>query len=501
MLAACVGAALLACSTARAADAPDAPRAFSLRAVQEVQLSADQRRAVDSLVRFLRQFGRAGEADELESSVRAGRIRIGPVPDNDNADTNIDTKVITLNTRMVEQILQPSLEGWKFTADWAATIRHEQVHATQSARDVIASNVRHEAGGDQPHEIPAWGAGFQATYDWMNRLIDQLAHTSGEAAREAVAQQVRALAQNFIVYEQNYTPQRIGTLRLVDKDQLPVPLADALAAARRAVTSANAILVRADFRIRANPPKLTAKAGETIHVSAVRYGGAYGDPTKANTNDGAFTYRWIVGGKTVGQGRSIARVVTKSENLVVEVQDQVGAKRSATCVVTVEPAPAARAAAQPAPAPAAGSGGHWVLEPKPIFTRTDNPGRVQGVNADNSGFRGTFKMDNGQATELWGKFSAPPASMNPGDMLVIDMSTNYDMEAQINTYHGWGISGKRALNNGGFNATVSERLEKAMPPYERGNNETVGVQVTVTVGAGWWIAYWQYTYKWEPTKP
>lgn len=168
-----------------------------------------------------------------------------------------------------------------------------------------------------------------------------------------------------------------------------------------------------------------------------------------------------------------------------------------------KPAPSQKP--QPAPPPKAElpalqTAGRWVLETKPIYTRPADAATVTGIVTTSTGFRGTVAMNDGPS-ELWATFTPPPSSLKPGEVLTIDLSTNYDIQIDISTYHGWGIHKKRALNNGARSATVSERLALPMPPYERRNNETVDITIDAQVRGGWWMAYWQYVYKWEPTAP
>ncbi|MDQ8154373.1 MAG: hypothetical protein P3B98_06885 [Gemmatimonadota bacterium] len=191
----------------------------------------------------------------------------------------------------------------------------------------------------------------------------------------------------------------------------------------------------------------------------------------------------------------VAANIANTRDGIARIERALGVRTAA--VPRAKPAPATPA---PVETSALSTAGRWVLETKPIFTRTADAGRVTSITANGTGYRGTIAMNDG-ASELWATFTPPPASMKPGEVLTIDLNTNYDITAEINAYHGWGDYRKRALNNGARNAVVAERLAQAMPPYERGNNETVNITIEVTIGSGWWLAYWQYVYKWEPAKP
>lgn len=147
-------------------------------------------------------------------------------------------------------------------------------------------------------------------------------------------------------------------------------------------------------------------------------------------------------------------------------------------------------------------GGRWVLTAKPPFAKIFNPGAVQRVEQRNDGYRGIFYM-RGEARELWGSFALPPAELQAGDTLRVEISTNYDMEVKLNAYAiphygAYTTVSRRAMNNGALTETARALQEVRMPPREVNRpDHKVTVNVEVSVSADWY-AVWQYEYTWVP---
>lgn len=304
-------------------------------------VSAEQRPAVNALVKFLHRYGQPGEADSVRQDFEQGRLRIAPVPENDNADTDTDRGLITLNPRLLQEIQRADgQQSFKATADWAATIRHERVHAQQSTRSVIASNIRRTLGLGCPHEVEGWHAGFQSYYDWIERLRKQMASGGSELEREAAAADLRDLTKGFQEYRQNYTQGNFGDMRLTDRDGVTIGLDEAAREVEKIRKATDLVLERAGFVVNTLPRVHFPKAGETYTVSAYARGGAFDENGKGD-KDRLYTYAWFVDGANLGvAGRTITRSATKSETLTVEVMDRLGRKSSSSCKVTVEGAPA-----------------------------------------------------------------------------------------------------------------------------------------------------------------
>ena len=302
-------------------------------------IPANQQAAVNALVTLIRRFEGQDAADALRRGFENGSVRIAPVPDNDNADTNPDTHVITLNPKLLQEIHRSDgKQNFKATADWAATIKHEQVHAQQATRTVIASNIRRAVGMGCPHEVAGWRAGFQSYYDWMETLRHQMG-TGSEADRETAATQLRDLIKGFKEYRQNYPQGEFGDMRITGRDGVPTTLDDAATEVQELEKAVNAALEGHDFVVTTIPMVQTPKKGDTFTVSANPKGGAFDTPSAPN-RESLYTYAWYADGAALGMtGRSITRKATKSESLTVQVTDRLSRKRSGTCKVTVKEDP------------------------------------------------------------------------------------------------------------------------------------------------------------------
>lgn len=348
------------------------------------RIPADQQPAVDAIVAHIRRFEGQANADAVRQGFENGSIRIGPVPDNDNADTNTDTQVITLNQALVQQIHRADgKQSFKATADWAATLKHELVHARQSTLSVVASNIRRTLGAGCPHEVAGWRAGFQAYYDWMETLRRQMGAGS-EAEREAAASQLRELIKGFKEYRQNYPQGDFGTLRITGRDGVPTDLDEAAREVQELEKAVNAALERADFVVTTIPMVQNPRKGDSFTVSANPRGGAFDAPGTAN-RESLYTFAWYADGAPLGlTGRAITRKAAKSENLTVEVTDRLSRKRSGTCKVTVQeepkppvkPPPPTSSGARPNP-PSSGR----KLNPPPDAMFDNNPAPQESKKA------------------------------------------------------------------------------------------------------------------------
>jgi hypothetical protein len=329
----------------------------ALLALAPVQLAAQgvpahQQPAVNAIVNLIRQFEGQANADAIRQGFENGTIRIAPVPDNDNADTNTDTQVITLNPALVQQIHRADgKQSFKATADWAATLKHELVHAQQSTRTVIVSNIRRALGAGCPHEVAGWRAGFQSYYDWIQAARGRMGGGS-EADREAAALQLRDLIKGFNEYRQNYPQGDFGNMRITGRDGVPADLSEAAQEIQGMEKEVNAVLDRLDFVVTTIPMVQNPKKGETFTVSANPRGGAFDTPSAAN-RESLYTYAWYADGAPLGlEGRTISRKAIKNENLTVQVTDRLARKRSGTCKVTVkeDPKPVGKPPVKPPPA-------------------------------------------------------------------------------------------------------------------------------------------------------
>lgn len=335
-------------------------------------IPANQQAAVNAIVTLIRRFEGQDSADALRRGFENGSVRIAPVPDNDNADTNPDTHVITLNPKLLQEIHRSDgKQNFKATADWAATIKHEQVHAQQATRTVIASNIRRTLGLGCPHEVAGWRAGFQSYYDWMETLRRQMG-TGSEADRETTATQLRELIKGFKEYRQNYPQGDFGNMRITGRDGVPTDLDDAANEAQELEKAVNTALEGHDFVVSTLPMVQTPKKGDTFTVSANPRGGAFDTPTAPN-RENLYTYAWFADGTALGQtGRSLSRKATKSENLTVQVTDRLSRKRSGTCKVTVQedPKPTVKPTAKPTLKPLPTR--HYSTEGRPVSSGVQN---------------------------------------------------------------------------------------------------------------------------------
>jgi hypothetical protein len=344
--------------------------------------------AVNAMVAFIRRMEGDARADAVRRGFENGSIRIAPVPDNDNADTNTDTQVITLNPSLIQQVHRADgKQNFKAVADWVATLKHEEVHAGQSTAAVVGSNIRRVLGLGCPHEVAGWRAGFQSYYDWIQTLRGQMG-TGSEAEREAAAARLRDLIKGFNEYRQNY-PAAYGEMRITGRDGVPMSLADAAQEVAETQTAVDTALDNADFVVTTIPRVQSPKAGETFTVSANPRGGAFDTPSAPN-RESLYTYAWYADGAALGAtGRAIARKAARSEVITVMVTDRHGRKRSGSCKVTVQaepPPPAAPAAKTPPPAksaakpPAPPSTGRK-LNPPPDALFDANPVRADSKQA------------------------------------------------------------------------------------------------------------------------
>ena len=340
---------------------------------------AGQRPAVEAMVKFCQRFGQPGEAQSVRQDFEAGRLRIAPVPDDDNADTDTDRGLITLNPRLVQEITRADgQQSFKAIADWVATIRHERVHARQSTRSVIASNVQRTLGLGCPHEVEGWRAGFQSYCDWMERLRLQMTSAGSEAERETAAGELRELARGFQEYRQNYPATIFGDMRVTDREGVPVSLDSAAREVTALRKAADAVLEHADFVVLTNPRVQFPKVGESFSVEAMPRGGAF-DEKGQGDKDQLYTYSWYADGvKLSVLGRRLSRVSTQSETITVEATDRNGRKRSGSCRVTVqeevkppEPKVPPRKPVKPISGQEATSGRK--LHPPPDFLFENNP--------------------------------------------------------------------------------------------------------------------------------
>lgn len=300
---------------------------------------ADQQAAVNAIVGFVRRLEGEANADAVRRGFENGSVRIAPVPDNDNADTNPDTHVITLNPKLLQEIHRSDgKQNYKATADWTATLKHELVHAQQTTRAVIASNIRRTLGMGCPHEVAGWRAGFQSYYDWMETLRQRMG-TGSAADRETAASQLRDIIKGFKEYRQNYPQGSFGDMRITGRDGVPTDLDEAANEVQELEKAVNAALEGRDFVVTTIPMVQTPKKGDTFTVSANPKGGAFDTPSAQN-RESLYTYAWYADGAPLGlTSRSITRKATKSESLTVQATDRLSRKRSGSCKVTLKEDP------------------------------------------------------------------------------------------------------------------------------------------------------------------
>lgn len=488
-------------------------------------LPPTHQQAVKAITDFISRFDGQEAAKGLLQDFEKERIRIGPVPDNDRADTNADTKQIILNTSLLEEI-HPPQGGTDFqsAASWAATIKHEKVHAGQSTMFIMASNAQRHLGFGCPHEAEAWSAGIQSLYDWAGKLKGKLSGGT-EAEREQAAEEMRGLAAAFALDKSEFLKKGYGKLNLSGWDGAPVSAVEADAAMLGLKKQADQILERMDFEVKVNPHLLFPNSGETYTVQAEPLKGAFARrmagetaETKERRLREMYTYAWYADGTALGEGsRTLSRKATRNEVIRVEVMDRLARKRDGSCTVTVQglqgpakkppPPRVSRSSRQVPPGPSTApigeekdargyEVGYWKLETKPVFTRASST-RVLRAEAGTTGFRGTFKMDSG-TQELWGTFSPPPAMLKPGEKLRIDAKTNYSLDLKGRAYgSAWFF--KSIVNNGSTDAIAAGALEFEVPMWDP-NRLTFSAQVEVVVG-GYWYGVWQFVYHWTRGRP
>jgi hypothetical protein len=383
-------------------------------------LPKDQRPAVEALAAFFQRFGTSTEAQQVRRDFESGRLRIAPVPEDDNADTDTERAIITLNPRLLQEIHRADgQQNFKATADWAATIRHEQVHARQSTRSVIASNAQRVAGLGCPHEVAGWGAGFQAYFDWMERLRRQMG-TGSEADREAAASELRELTRSFQEYRQNYPKAQFGDLRINDREGIPISLDQAAGIAANLRKAADTALERIGFVVRLLPRILTPRPGDSFSVTAQPQGGAFDEDGKGD-KDRLYTYVWLADKTRLSEtGRTLTRKAARTELLTVEASDRHGRKRSASCQVTVQagpeptPKPAIPAPVVAAPLRRAGAGA-WVLIKRENVDKVLDPARVKSHKYSEGSFQAeVVPRKSTVAVPMEGTWTVPPASLRPG---------------------------------------------------------------------------------------
>jgi hypothetical protein len=393
-----------------------------------------EKTAREAIIGFFKTYGMKGEADQVQKDFEAKRVKFGPVPDGDNADTDVVKKVVTIKADMVHQIVKADgTVDFYALANAASTLRHEHIHVAQDLTDVIASNARWFIGRGRPHEVSAWGAALQSLYDWAHSELEPFRSTN-EAQREAAASRIRDLVAVFKHTLNDYVTA-YGGLALVDREGVPLSMRDALAEMERMDASAKVVLERAGFAVKALPPVQFPRRGERFRVEAGVKGSA----------PGGLTYRWLSGGTPLGvTTASITRTATGDERLTVEVQDSLGRKRSADCVVTVQrpaPAPVSTPAPRPKPAPplpipVPTAAGAWVLK----GTRP-----LGQVGADSACYpRHTLSLGAGSATgtcqygncgnnPAWGKeksgsatglitWNAFPQTLRPGERFTLNLN-------------------------------------------------------------------------------
>jgi hypothetical protein len=445
-------------------------------------LPKDQRPAVDALVTFFQRFGTSAEAQQVRRDFESGRLRIAPVPEDDNADTDTERGLITLNPRLLQEIQRADgQQSFKATADWAATIRHEQVHARQSTRSVIASNAQRAMGLGCPHEVAGWGAGFQAYFDWMERLRRQMG-TGSEADRETAASELRELTRSFQEYRQNYPKTQFGDLRINDREGIPISLDQAGDIAANLRKAADAVLERIGFVVRLLPRILTTSPGASFTITAQPQGGAFDEDGKGD-KDRLYTFVWLADkARLADAGRTLTRKAGRTELLTVEATDRHGRKRSATCQVTVqggtEPLPSAAPAA--APVRRAGAGA-WVLIKRENVDKVLDPARVKSHKYSEGSFQAeVLPRKSTTAIPMEGSWTVPPASLRPGMRLSLACA---------------GAISVQLLGQGGT-------LAFSVPPKIGEWEVSVGLkgsQLTYTaeVASSWFNCGCTYTYEWR----
>ncbi|HNW33338.1 MAG TPA: hypothetical protein PKM25_00255 [Candidatus Ozemobacteraceae bacterium] len=318
--------------------------------------SPRQQKAIDSIIGFYRRFEGEAAAEELRSRFSTGKIRVGPVESNDNADTNVDTKVITLNEKLAEEVIKGTsqkqelgTEDFRATADWAATIKHEYVHVGQPASFIMRSTAQWmTTKTGYPSEVEGWRAGFQSYLTWLSMIRGKL-NSNLEAEREEAAAEVKDLCEGFLNYRQNYTTgygDIILTSSGQDKDR--VTLDEAASEVAELKASAEQILKRTGFQVFTNPRVCNPEEGQVYELKASLRG-------KEPKN--ILHYRWYVDGvRMEPTGPVFRRTAKKTESVRLEVEDSFCSKRDFTCHVTVKPKTEQPKAQQPKPAaPAGGS--------------------------------------------------------------------------------------------------------------------------------------------------
>jgi len=285
---------------------------------------SDQDRAIKAMATFLKNMGETQAAQNLENGWANKQITIGPTNDNDNAQTSPGTPNIRFNTKILNEIFKGGKLDNRAVIDWAATYMHEVRHTTQSPTQWAGSYWQNVAGQGHPCEASAWGEGFQAYQNWLEKAQNQLANAPSEQKRIEAARLVLDLSQGYKEYYNNY-PADYGKIQ-VDTRHGPMSLGEAAQEAQSSGDSVKGFVKTQSFSVYVSPRQHNLKAGASYTVNAVAKGGVP-----------FYTYHWSVDGQPLpDEGKSLNRKAEASETVTVEVWDVEGRKVSDSCRVTVE---------------------------------------------------------------------------------------------------------------------------------------------------------------------
>lgn len=329
---------------------------------QEWNAAREQERAIEEIIRFTARMDGKDAGEKLRTMFRDGDIKIGPVIGNDNAETDSETKKITLNRKMAEQIVEGKGEKrnikFQAIADWAATIQHEIVHARQTQKFITYSNIRHAAGGANPAEIEGWRGGFDPLLRWARKIEGEMRSATG-TEKEKMAAELYDVCVNFINYESNFMQGKFlgwfDVMELTGEDGYSISLSNALGKIKDMKALAEAVLA-GKFSVLTSPRVIRPAMGEVYELHAQVFGPPLGSkPARLDSIN--FTFYWYADGVLMKpRGDVFRRTAKKDEKItLVAMSKLTGSKADFTCAVTIN-------TAAPAPTPSKAGGEAMVYE-------------------------------------------------------------------------------------------------------------------------------------------
>lgn len=179
-------------------------------------LTPDQRKTIDKVLDFYKRMGDTDDAKKLKEGVENGSIKFGPVPDNDNAATDISSSKTSINPGIVQAVNGTSLESWRATSDLAATISHELIHKEQESWAWRRSTISEWMGFGNGCEQKAWGNTFEKMAAWIRNTKTEVDSKASAREKAEAAMRLKMLCQEFTVLRNDYLKLKgtIGPLSL-----------------------------------------------------------------------------------------------------------------------------------------------------------------------------------------------------------------------------------------------------------------------------------------------